>query len=41
MQYTLFTGCSYTAGTGFDLLDKDDNLWVNLLHKTHQDINLP
>ena len=39
MQYTLFTGCSYTAGTGFDLLDKDDNLWVNLLHKTHQDLS--
>jgi hypothetical protein len=33
--YTLFTGCSYTAGEGFSLLHNDDSLWVNLLYKNH------
>ena len=33
MSYTLFTGCSYTQGNGFDLLSQQPELWVNLLHK--------
>lgn len=32
MKYTLFAGCSYTAGSGFTLEKQDPNLWVNLLH---------
>ena len=32
MSYTLFAGCSYTAGTGFDLEKDDPGLWVNMLH---------
>ena len=36
MSYTLFSGCSYTYGSGF-LLEKDDPfLWVNLLHSENQ-----
>ena len=33
MNITLFTGCSYTAGSGFELEKTDPGLWVNLLHK--------
>ena len=33
MDITLFTGCSFTAGTGFELKKTDPGLWVNLLHK--------
>jgi len=29
----LVSGCSFTAGTGFDLEKDEPNLWVNLLHK--------
>ena len=32
MSISLFAGCSYTAGIGFDLLKSEPNLWVNLLH---------
>lgn len=32
-QHTLFTGCSYTAGSGFDLAKDEPGLWVNLLHQ--------
>jgi hypothetical protein len=31
-KQVLFTGCSYTAGTGFDLEKNQPELWVNLLH---------
>ena len=34
MNTTLYAGCSYTSGVGFDLLNKEPNLWVNLLHKS-------
>lgn len=33
MDITLFTGCSFTAGSGFELEKTDPGLWVNLLHK--------
>lgn len=29
---TLFSGCSYTSGSGFDLEHAQPELWVNLLH---------
>jgi len=32
MTYTLFAGCSYTAGSGFNLEKNEPNLWVNQLH---------
>jgi hypothetical protein len=32
MTYTLFSGCSYTAGTGFELEKDEPGLWVNQLH---------
>lgn len=32
MTYTLFAGCSYTAGTGFELKKDEPCLWVNQLH---------
>lgn len=35
MSYTLFTGCSYTAGTGFELEKEDPLLWVNQLHQRY------
>ncbi len=34
MNKTLYAGCSYTSGVGFDLLDKEPGLWVNLLHNS-------
>ena len=33
MDITLFTGCSFTDGAGFELGKTDPGLWVNLLHK--------
>lgn len=32
MKYTLFSGCSFTAGTGFDFEKQDPALWTNQLH---------
>lgn len=32
MTYTLYAGCSYTAGTGFLLEKNEPCLWVNQLH---------
>lgn len=32
MKYTLFAGCSFTEGTGFEFKKQDPNLWVNQLH---------
>ena len=32
MTYTVFAGCSYTAGTGFELEKNDSALWVNQLY---------
>ena len=32
MNYTVYAGCSYTAGTGFALEKDDPDLWVNQLH---------
>lgn len=32
MTYTLFSGCSFTAGTGFSEEKNEPGLWVNLLH---------
>lgn len=31
-NYSVFVGCSFTYGIGFELLDKEPGLWVNLLH---------
>lgn len=39
MTYTLFSGCSYTHGSGFPLEKKDPSLWVNLLHSQNQYLN--
>jgi len=36
MKHVLFIGCSFTAGTGWELEHKDPNLWVNLLHQNTQ-----
>jgi hypothetical protein len=36
MNHVLFAGCSYTAGSGWELEHKDPNLWVNLLHQNTQ-----
>jgi hypothetical protein len=36
MAYTLFSGCSYTYGSGFSLEKDDPSLWVNLLHSQNQ-----
>lgn len=35
MSYTLFTGCSYTAGSGFDTEKDDPQLWVNQIHNRY------
>jgi hypothetical protein len=32
MTYTLFSGCSFTAGSGFSEEKNESGLWVNLLH---------
>lgn len=32
MAYTLFSGCSFTAGSGFKEEKNNPELWVNLLH---------
>jgi len=34
MTHTLFSGCSYTAGSGFDLKKQEPDLWCNQLHQT-------
>jgi hypothetical protein len=31
-RYTVFSGCSYTAGTGFELEKNEPTLWVNQLY---------
>ena len=36
MAYTLFSGCSYTYGSGFSLEKDDPFLWVNLLHSQNR-----
>lgn len=37
MGISLFTGCSYTSGTGFTYTEKETpGLWVNLLHKKNE-----
>ena len=36
MEHVLFSGCSFTFGSGFDLESQDPNLWVNLLHQNTQ-----
>lgn len=33
MTYTLFAGCSYTAGSGFELGPQEPALWCNQLHQ--------
>jgi hypothetical protein len=33
MSYTLFAGCSLTAGSGFELGAQDPDLWCNQLHQ--------
>jgi hypothetical protein len=32
MKYTLFAGCSYTTGSGFELEKNEPSLWVNRLY---------
>jgi len=39
MGISLFTGCSYTAGAGFDLEKNQPELWVNLLHSENEFLN--
>ena len=33
MKHVLFVGCSYVAGSGWELEQQDPHLWVNLLHR--------
>jgi hypothetical protein len=33
MKSSLFVGCSYTNGTGFELEKQEPGLWVNLMHQ--------
>lgn len=33
MTYTLFAGCSYTAGSGFEAGSQEPGLWCNRLHQ--------
>jgi len=33
MKYTVFAGCSYTSGEGFELEKTEPGLWVNQLHR--------
>jgi hypothetical protein len=33
MKNLLFCGCSYVAGSGFDLEKEEPGLWVNLIHQ--------
>jgi hypothetical protein len=33
MRHVLFSGCSFTFGSGWELESKDPNLWVNLLYQ--------
>lgn len=35
MTACIFTGCSYTAGSGWPDLDNDHRLWAKSLHQTH------
>jgi len=35
MPTTLFTGCSYTNGHGWELEHDDPNLWINILHSSN------
>jgi hypothetical protein len=35
----MFTGCSFTAGDGFELEKDEPSLWVNLLHSSHPKLN--
>ena len=39
MDITLFAGCSYTAGIGFDQEKNEPGLWVNLLHSKNDFLN--
>jgi hypothetical protein len=39
MSISLFTGCSFSAGTGFELEKDDPALWINLLHSSHPTLN--
>jgi hypothetical protein len=39
MSISLFTGCSFTAGNGFELEKDEPALWVNLLHSSHPKLN--
>lgn len=38
MKYTLFAGCSYTAGTGFLQEKHDSALWVNILFNSSKQL---
>jgi hypothetical protein len=39
MNKTVFTGCSFTAGSGFESMKNEPALWVNLLHSSHSKLN--
>lgn len=39
MKHTLFAGCSFTAGSGFELEKQQPELWVNLLHNKVEQLN--
>jgi hypothetical protein len=38
MLQTIFVGCSYTAGSGFDKQCNEPGLWCNLLHQNISDL---
>jgi hypothetical protein len=37
-NYSLFSGCSFTKGNGFQLNDQEPGLWVNLLHSSNKNL---
>jgi hypothetical protein len=36
MSVTLFAGCSYTSGFGWEFESQDSNLWTNILHANNK-----
>jgi len=39
IEYSVFTGCSYTEGVGLLHASSDENLWVNILHNSLLDLS--
>ena len=37
-EYTVFTGCSYTEGIGLPNTTLNENLWVNILYNSSNEL---